>query len=138
MKSTKDGFILSTGRGFYANEGILGLSPDRERWGRLVITGGYDGGVDGDGPETLEERPFTPAERKEIAEYMAALWMEWAGLRGAVCVSRPNFTPIDDLVAEEESTPEGKARMEEARREVRLQLAETLAAKVGMRLVPRA
>lgn len=59
-------FELSTGKKFYANRGILGLSEDGD------ITEGYDGGFD--------ERKFNKAERKEIAEYMINLWKKWGGI----------------------------------------------------------
>lgn len=76
---TRDGdrLMLASGRQFYANSGILGLSD------KLAITEGYDGGVredrhrDADVDEDVD-MPFTVEERAEIAAYMVALWQQWA------------------------------------------------------------
>jgi len=62
-----DEFRLSTGRIFYANCHIIGLSPD----GRHPREG-YDGGID--------TSDWTSVEKKELAEYMIALWKKWAGI----------------------------------------------------------
>lgn len=81
MEPTKYGFKLSTGKEFYANRSILGLSPELGEYrNRLYITEGYDGGVAEDRApsEYSENPPFTSEERHEIAEYMAALWRQWA------------------------------------------------------------
>ena len=82
MEPTDKGFKLSTGKEFYANLSILGLGPKREYEDRLGLTYGYDGGVseDREPNEFAENAPFTPAERREIADYMIALWQEWAAL----------------------------------------------------------
>lgn len=54
----------ATGRKEYANNGIIGLSP-------LMHTGqGADGGFDDDS--------WSPAERRELAECMKALWERFA------------------------------------------------------------
>lgn len=58
-------FVLSSGRRFYAHAGVLGMADD------MGLSYGYDGGVN-------EEDPFTPAERKEIADHMIGLWQTWA------------------------------------------------------------
>ena len=55
------GFVLSTGREFYANCGILGMDIFGSG-----ITEGYDGGVD--------EEEFTRKEKREIAKYMIRAW----------------------------------------------------------------
>jgi hypothetical protein len=47
------------------------------------------------------------------------------------------FVDIDTIVAQEESTPEGMARMVEARQELWRELAEKFAARVGCDVVPR-
>lgn len=82
MTPTKKGFRLSTGKEFYANRNILGLGPVGEYESRLSLTFGYDGGVseDQEPNEYAENKPFTPEERNEVAEYMIALWREWAAL----------------------------------------------------------
>jgi hypothetical protein len=73
-----DEFELRNGRRFYANLGILGMSDD------LALTNGYDGHVaeDYDHPadpaDEYEKQRFTSSERREIAEYMIALWTRWA------------------------------------------------------------
>ena len=81
MKPDGEGFVLSTGRTFYANQLILGLSPTSDE-----IYEGYDGTVEasrerwGRSPDEVdegEEPPFTPAERQEIAGYMIELWRAW-------------------------------------------------------------
>jgi hypothetical protein len=64
----KDTYVLSSGREFYANRGILGIAP---REGELYE--GYDGGVYIDEPG--EE--WTADEKRELADYMIALWSQW-------------------------------------------------------------
>jgi len=59
MKYKNNEYKLSTGKTFYANNGIIGISPD------LCISEGYDGGIDGE---------FTQSEKKEISEFMIDLW----------------------------------------------------------------
>lgn len=39
MENIKDGFILSTGKKFYANQSIIGIDPE------LNLSEGYDGGI---------------------------------------------------------------------------------------------
>ena len=71
MTRNRDTFTLSTGRTFYANRGILGISDD------LGITEGYDGGVQEDSTAKQYEEapePFTSEERGEISAYMIHLW----------------------------------------------------------------
>lgn len=72
MIKTKDGFKLSTGKEFYAYRHTLGLSVvDNE------LTFGFDG--DGfNGSAELKEMNFTPAECREIADYMINVWNQWA------------------------------------------------------------
>ncbi len=85
MKRTNNGYELSTGRKLNPNRGILGLVNDGscEPW-ESKLTEGLDSGI----PEgTTEDDPdaeiygrrdlLTPGERREIAEYMIALWLEW-------------------------------------------------------------
>jgi hypothetical protein len=58
-----DLFRLSTGRTFYANGHILGISEGS-------ITGGYDNGID--------TSDFTRAERTEVAAWAIRQWEQWA------------------------------------------------------------
>ena len=62
MKVDGDDLIFSTGKTLYANQGIIGISPDG------VISEGYDDGI---------EDNFTPKERRELADYMITLWTKW-------------------------------------------------------------
>ena len=68
MRIEGDNVILSTGTTFYANKGILGISGQRG----MDITQGYDGGICED---------FTQKEKAEIAEYVIALWKQWAPIQ---------------------------------------------------------
>lgn len=60
-------YELSTGRTFYAHQGILGVTP---RCGDV-----YNGC---DGISFMEREDLTPTERQEIANYMIELWRKWA------------------------------------------------------------
>lgn len=64
-----DHFTLSTGRKFYANNGIIGLSPHNNG-----VSEGYDGAVYVDEDEG---EGWTTAERHELADYMISLWQQW-------------------------------------------------------------
>jgi hypothetical protein len=67
-----DKVIFSTGRSFYANEGIIGICPT------LRISEGYDGGLSAWPGEGWEKAPaLTAAERRELADYMIGLWTEF-------------------------------------------------------------
>jgi len=70
MKRTNENeYTLSTGRTFYANCGIIGLSPEGD------ITEGYDGFVDRH-PQAFPaaDPAFTPEEKAEIADFMIQQW----------------------------------------------------------------
>lgn len=81
MQPTEDGYVLSTGKAFRANCGILGLRVKDVR----ICHEGYDGSVleshDRDVWMDEAEYPqsFTAHERREIADYMIALWNQFAG-----------------------------------------------------------
>lgn len=64
MKETKEGFLLSTGRSFYAHSSLLSVDSDGDN-----LTYGFDGGVD-----EFDDEPLTSEERVEIADYMIARW----------------------------------------------------------------
>lgn len=77
----KDICTLSTGRTFYANNGIVGLDPECGSNG--MISEGYDGAFDVEGRNTYpddndEERrqhsAWTPKERAELADEMIRRW----------------------------------------------------------------
>jgi hypothetical protein len=77
MKIEGDDLVMSSGRRFYANCGIIGLSD------RLTVTEGYDGAVpaweDGWGGAVM-----TTEERREMADYMIALWTKFRDAGGPI------------------------------------------------------
>lgn len=84
MQYKNNEYTLSTGKKFYANNGILGLNPDGTEFYE-----GYDGDVETPWTEPLDcdddDDPrigniFTPEERKEIADEMIKRWEQWAKL----------------------------------------------------------
>jgi hypothetical protein len=84
------GYLLSTGRRFYANRGLLSPGEGASDGGRLFY--GYDGEAGITLPEPADwttltaaeidqrdlDSRFTADERREIAEYMIARWRYWA------------------------------------------------------------
>jgi hypothetical protein len=69
MILTDDGYKFEcTGRGFYANNCIVGIAPDTDGTG-VSISEGYDGGIDID--------DMTPEEKIELADYMINLWQQF-------------------------------------------------------------
>lgn len=66
------GYVLSTGRVFYANLGIIGINPT------LEVSEGYDGGFSVDGDWEGEDK-WTAAERAELADFMIDLWQRFKG-----------------------------------------------------------
>ena len=84
MKQIKaDWFELSSGRKVYANCERLSIRKDSD--GEWSLAEGYDGGISlGDAelyaedPALFEhERPWTAAERIELADFAIAQWMEF-------------------------------------------------------------
>ena len=80
MEINGDKLIFSTGRTIYANNGIIGIGKTEE-WAdinhsltsiRLNVYEGYDGYIDED---------LSQDEKIELAGFMAARWLEWAGVR---------------------------------------------------------
>lgn len=72
-------YTLSTGKTFYANNGILGLSIEGDG-----LYEGYDSGVHVDEtspPGPVDEQQFTPREKQEIAIVMIKRWQRWGALR---------------------------------------------------------
>lgn len=68
MKIDGDDVIFSTGAVRYANNGIIGLSPD------MRVTEGYDGGLWSPEEAAWRDDCLTPAERVELADYMIERW----------------------------------------------------------------
>lgn len=76
----RDRFRLSTGREFYANCGIVGMSPsyaDRDGDYTDTLPEGYDGGITINDKWSEPESYWTGAEQHELADYMIALWERW-------------------------------------------------------------
>ena len=65
-------YELSTGKRFYANDGILGLGVGGGGEGGSMFNG-YDGTC-----EYWYETVFTREERHEIATEMIHRWMKWS------------------------------------------------------------
>lgn len=59
-----DTYTLSSGRTFYAHGGVLGFAP-----GEDSVSYGWDGGV--------EMRDWSAAEKRELADFMIALWQQY-------------------------------------------------------------
>lgn len=80
MMRTKDGYKLTSGREFYAYNGMLSIGPEQPN----ECAYGYDGdvveswlvGPDDPLRDPVDE-PFTPAERREIADFMIRLWQQF-------------------------------------------------------------
>ena len=62
----KDSYTLSTGRTFYANHGLIGLSMDHSP---IEVAEGYNGFV--------RESDWTWQEKVELAEYMIIQWKNY-------------------------------------------------------------
>jgi hypothetical protein len=110
-----DHYRLSSGREFYANRGIVGMSPEFAA-GENGYSGCFAEGYDGEEytrkshPESLTDE-WTPAERQELADYMSALWQQWAA-------SQPSPQPSAEDIAREnaEWLEKANARVESAKR----------------------
>lgn len=70
MENYGDKYVLSSGREFYANLGILGIDP------RGDVSEGYDGGLYPERGGGADD--FTPEERREIADFAIAAWEKFA------------------------------------------------------------
>lgn len=68
-----DEYTLSTGRTFYANNGVLGLGAD-EKAPIDGLSEGYDGGIDLVCEWDDEFVPWTAEERAEVADAMIRSW----------------------------------------------------------------
>jgi len=79
MTLKDDTYTLSTGHTFYANNGIVGMSPTFAKSGDKFAEG-YDGDeyTRKAYPDDEFTHDWTPAERQELADHMIALWQQWA------------------------------------------------------------
>jgi hypothetical protein len=73
MKIDGNYVTFSSGKVLSANQGIIGIDPD------LDVSEGYDGGFDI--ADTYRET-LTKPERRELADYMIALWQRYREVRG--------------------------------------------------------
>lgn len=87
MKRLDDGqhYQLSTGRKFYAHNGIIGIGePDDPSFDSGQLFEGYDGYIEtverdyDDAGKRIEVSRWTREERRELAQFMAAHWLAWA------------------------------------------------------------
>lgn len=67
----RDTYVLSTGREFYANRGLISINELGE------IAEGYDGGIQLECEWDEEFQPWTKDERREFADYMIRLWTQF-------------------------------------------------------------
>ena len=76
MTRDGDGYTLSTGKKFYANNSLLSVGDDG-------IYEGYDGIVELDDyyDEFSDRKRFTLEEAREVAEYAKAMWDAWLARR---------------------------------------------------------
>ena len=65
-------FILSNGKEFYANQGIIGIAPTGKDDGATFLYEGYDGSLYDQYADF--ENEFSNDELIEIAEYMIEQW----------------------------------------------------------------
>jgi hypothetical protein len=72
MKLTDNYYTLSSGRKFYANNGVIGMSEfveDEDFGWMLDLSEGYDGGINTD--------EFSKEELLEIADFMILQWQRY-------------------------------------------------------------
>lgn len=67
--------VLSSGRRFPANDGILGIGPNADDG----PAEGYDRRINLWDESIGDDRPFSAEEKREIAAAMVARWIAWAG-----------------------------------------------------------
>jgi hypothetical protein len=94
----RDTYRLSSGRTFYANCGIIGLSPEHVAdETRRDVAEGYDGNIrTGNNPEDFYagEQPWTDADRAELAIYMMGQWAQWGRVeKGLASLGRVIYDP---------------------------------------------
>jgi hypothetical protein len=67
----------TTGRWFYEN-GYIGIGTKKN--GEIIIAQGYDGGIDIEPDEEMDDfagPKMTKEEREELADYMISLWQRF-------------------------------------------------------------
>jgi hypothetical protein len=67
-----DGYRLTSGRVFHANNGIIGIGPD---CGKHGLSEGYDGGIVIECDWDPSFQPWTSEERNELADEMIRRWV---------------------------------------------------------------
>jgi hypothetical protein len=67
MTINGDEIVFTTGKRVYANRGALSLRLNEDGF---AVGYGSDGGY--------SDKEFSPAEKREMADYMCSLWMQWA------------------------------------------------------------
>jgi hypothetical protein len=72
LKYGTNEYRLSSGRTFYANNGIIGIGPD---CGANGLSEGYDGGIPVACDWDEDFQPWTPTERGELADEMIRRWL---------------------------------------------------------------
>lgn len=70
--ATESVIQLPSGRSFYANCGIVGISPNGD------VTQGYDGSFGSDG--WGDNAALTAEERRELATIMIGHWIKWGDI----------------------------------------------------------
>lgn len=71
MTKTPEGYRLSSGRDLETNGGFISMTRTDD--GQFQIATGYDDLLWTDG-RVYESAPWTPAERRELADFMIAQW----------------------------------------------------------------
>lgn len=69
-------YTLTTGRRFYANNGIIGIDANGS------VSEGYDGGVETERDWDEEFAPWSGDERRELADEMIRRWERFKGHDG--------------------------------------------------------
>lgn len=70
IEQDSDGYTFSSGRGLYANCGIIGIAPD------LQLSEGYDGPINWP-PHELDSNPLTAEDMIELADMMIERWQKF-------------------------------------------------------------
>jgi hypothetical protein len=80
MKKTANGYLLSSGREIQAREGLVSITYNDD--GTLSVFEGYDSSLNVRYGDEEEHECWTLEERRELADYMIALWIAFkAGKR---------------------------------------------------------
>jgi hypothetical protein len=83
-----DHYVLSTGREFHANLGIIGIAQQSEDNTGYCRVHGYELGEGLDSSLDADEQTWTLAEKEELADYMIEQWQSFrAAAQAAQCES---------------------------------------------------